>query len=195
MKELIRVKAATDVGFVDPVVWKKFNFQFFQTLDLTAIQSAITTMARSSSSSGLEYRASGGCFDCYYWRSPSTGMDLSINIAKYSTAGNSRQTTQLGWQRWAGELLRNLQHLNRHSIALIPPMRPFWQDDMTFVVVMPYGDGDASLCLREFQPLDQLIKNTLQVLEKNSFCLGDVAQVRTWQGIPFIHDFSELERI
>ena len=115
-------------------------------------------------------------------------MDFAVNLARRKAKNQS----DTAWKRWGELLILNLQHLSKIGIPLVPPLVPHWENEETLVVVMPYGTGNKKECLPELLPLEEHLDDFFSGLAKNGFTLGDIPQIKCWNGIPFVHDFSEL---
>ena len=91
---------------------------------------------------------------------------------------------------WQGAMRR----LDGAEGILVPP---FWLISIRAVigVVTPYGDLDVSRLGRHWQPLEARIAEFNHYLRGLGLILNDSVQICTIDGIPFIHDFSDLENL
>jgi hypothetical protein len=59
-------------------------------------------------------------------------------------------------------------------------------------LVMPFGPDRADQCAAWWQPETALLQGFYQDIGRMNLHLGDVPQLRCWDGIPFICDLSDL---
>jgi hypothetical protein len=61
-------------------------------------------------------------------------------------------------------------------------------------VAMPYGSAALKAAAAHWQPVEALLEEARVWLKGAGYALEDVLQGRSWEGIPFLVDFSDLRR-
>lgn len=80
------------------------------------------------------------------------------------------------------------------DLPLVPPMTPLWFDRQEeLCLVQPWLESGQRLC-PDVPPLGAQQRQALDGLANLGFYLGDVMQVGVWDGVPYIHDWSDLRQ-
>jgi hypothetical protein len=79
--------------------------------------------------------------------------------------------------------------------GLVPPFEVIEDGEEKLAVVMPYGPAPLTAAAAHWQPLAERVVELRTALAAQGLALGDVAQGRSWEGIPFLYDFSDLSMI
>ena len=95
-----------------------------------------------------------------------------------------------GVRRWA----QNLLTLAAAPPPLAPPMEVVWADQAVGLV-MPFGADGHAAAAPHWQPIGGAIENFETHLRGLGMALQDMVQIRVWEGIPFVVDFSDLKSI
>ncbi len=114
---------------------------------------------------------------------------IVISVAKSSFLERERG---MGCRRWL-EAMQDLQSLRA---PLIPPFRIFRATHSSdLALVTPFGEGSAESCHPRWHPISHWVEITKAILAHSSLQIDDVFQLRSQNGVPFIHDFSDLKFI
>ena len=62
-------------------------------------------------------------------------------------------------------------------------------------LIMPFGDAPMAAAGAHWQPVEARIQALKTALSKVRLDLDDIAQGRSWGGIPFLFDFSDLRML
>jgi hypothetical protein len=157
---------------------------FHQSLDFSVIDSWLKNLLpQKSDAIYAQSYASGSHNLCFHLRRPGFPMDLAIKIP----------LSALG-QKGAQSVPAKLGALKRvNSPSLVPPIHELKQNDIA-ITVMPFGTHDAKAAHAHWQPLQPWIDELHKQLAQQALLLDDVVQIRCWQGIPFVIDFSDLKQ-
>jgi hypothetical protein len=116
---------------------------------------------------------------------PSPALSLVVKRAKPSWAGPSDPKRR----RWA----EAIRALGRSGLPLVPPLAVLEAPRLGALgLAMPFGDQPLSAAAPHWQPVAGVVAELERGLEGLGLALGDVAQGRVWDGIPFLFDFSDL---
>ena len=122
-----------------------------------------------------------GCFFKSYLINTNIEMNFALNLLKDEYRGSTFYT-------W----LKLLQKLKKLENYLIPPFEISSYKE-GFSLIMPFGiEGQFS---EHWLPICNEIENLEDNLKQNKLILNDSIQMKSWNGIPFIHDFSDLDII
>jgi hypothetical protein len=132
-----------------------------------------------------EWAGEGVCFAT--WRLPPApgrrGLALAVKIA-HADWLEGREIARKAWVEAA-------TRLRRAAAPLIPPYEIIVHHD-GLALVMPFGEAPLSNAATHWQPLDESLQACGVALRRLDLSLGDVAQGRCWEGIPFLYDLSDL---
>ena len=82
------------------------------------------------------------------------------------------------------------------TIPLIPPFHLLHHNKLRGIWTTLYGRlPSRSQPALHWQPLPDQIVRTQSLLAQNGFVIEDMIQIRCWNGIPFIHDLSDLKSV
>ena len=112
---------------------------------------------------------------------------LAIHMSHKSKETEACRLKQLKWQK----AVAKLQCL---YLPLIPPVQVFSVEEKIFMV-SPYGKEDQSQVAPQWCPLEHEISGLKKNLFRHKLQINDHLQIRTYKGIPFVCDLSDLVEI
>ena len=86
------------------------------------------------------------------------------------------------------------QHSMRNNIPLIPPLDSIKYNNQV-AIVTPFGNDPIECMSYHWNPIEDMIDQMHKSLREIGLKINDHIQIRTWQGIPFVYDFSDLVEI
>lgn len=168
---------------------------FYKAFDAGRLRHAAQSLAKGGAFPGFETVGAGMHFRCFVETPGVPGLGsrlrLVLKIASkefISEVGNAAQWAAR-MQMVAGE-------------ALVPPFEILHlqaettKGAETVALIMPYGPDPESCRSEWWLPRDDdFLRQFYLGLSKRDLHLGDLPQMRCWDGIPFIIDFSDLRPI
>jgi|GEM_PF-1645743 len=118
----------------------------------------------------------------------SDGRGLVVSVAKPSFLTGSGLNRLTRWRQ-------AMKTLKSQRLELMPPHELLMVHDQCVALVTPYGESSSSAVKPNWMPLDKFEQITLAKIAQNGFIMRDGLQIRCCQGIPFIHDWSDLDYI
>lgn len=158
---------------------------FFQTYDEGRATDLLGKLALGRQLTGVSLIGEGMHFRC--WREKKTGspMDLVLKIATQeflSDVGNL-------------EVWRSCLAKMPIGTELMPPMAVLPVKvglTESIGIVMPFGPDGENKCSTWWLPLGDRLAAFIDNARLNGLVLGDVPQIRCWEGIPVLIDISDL---
>ena len=158
---------------------RRLSDLFYQSFDSSKVFSFFRRLPPKTLGEGAHFRV-------YKLASSSSSLPaLSVNIAKpnfYEGKGPQFRKHWIGW-------IKTLRH---EVVDLIPPLEVI-EDEDTLAIVMPFGEDPIEQAATHWQPIAEALTQALKQLEGAGYVIEDKIQGRSWQGIPFICDFSDLQ--
>jgi hypothetical protein len=164
---------------------RRLREAFFQTYDEGRAMDLLGKLAAGRQCAGLSLIGEGMHFRCWRESKAKGPIDLVLKIAKedfLSEVGN------LAIWRTA---LANMPI----GIDLMPPtaLLPVKLGKVDSVgMVMPFGPDLEDKCSTWWQPIRDRLTTFKEGAGLNGLVLGDIPQIRCWEGIPFMIDISDL---
>ena len=164
---------------------RRLRETFFRTYDEGRAVDLLSKLGAGRQVTGISLIGEGMHFRC--WReSKSQGqMDLVLKIANQEFLS---EVANLGAWRTL------LEHMPADT-DLMPPIAllPIKVGQIDSVgMVMPFGPDLEDRCSTWWQPINEPINAFKDGARLNGLVLGDVPQIRCWEGIPFMIDISDL---
>lgn len=160
-----------------------FHQSFWRAFDMSKCLQLIPSKdSAAKATTRLEFLGEGSHFAAYRFNEPGSSGSIVIKIA------NERFQRQLaggGIQRW----IKRINDLGTAQLPLVPPMQAFMHQDR-LVTCLPFGTIHA--------PGDEVVSdsdvNALRTaLSQRDLIIKDSLQIRWWQSVPFVCDFSDLK--
>jgi hypothetical protein len=158
---------------------------FFHTFDEGRAADLLVRLASGRQVTGLSLIGEGMHFRC--WREMKTGrpMDLVLKIAKkefLSEVGNL--------ETWRSVLAKMPVGTDLMPPIAVLPLKVGTVDSIG--MVMPFGPDGENKCSAWWEPVEINLTVFREEAKKSGLVLGDIPQIRCWEGIPFIIDISDL---
>lgn len=84
-----------------------------------------------------------------------------------------------------------LKKLKLNPLNLIPPFE-YWLTDDRLAIVTPMGVSGTNSVARHWLPIDTEVAQLDKGLKTLGLTIDDIIQIANYDGIPFIHDLSDL---
>jgi hypothetical protein len=197
------MKLNHDVTGTRRVDWERLEAFFHQALDLSLLEKAllhIGSEAKGDLPRGFTEIGEGADFRAFSLKPGGGGMlkDLFLCL-KVAKPAFQKRMGQAGMRRWAAGVKDiGSRPVVSHRPPLIPPMQPLRISlgmEELWGAVMPYGSRALSDAAPHWQPVEELVREALLWLKKEGYVLDDIVQGRSWEGVPFLVDFSDLKRL
>jgi hypothetical protein len=111
-------------------------------------------------------------------------LDLALKVSRQERFCDDLPRRRADW-------LRLLTRLEGAEIPAIPPMR-ILREEGRLGLIMPMADRPWKDMAAHWQPEDQLRHDVIANLRSHGVELGDLFQGGSWDGIPFLFDFSDI---
>ena len=116
---------------------------------------------------------------------------LSLTLCIAHEAINDGSDGDLTLKRWL-QRMKLLQTYGK-KIPLIPPFA-LLKTANSLAWVTPFGSLGPEKSKAHWLPLEHSIKSMQNSLRLHSLHLSDYIQIKTWKGIPFVFDMSDLRK-
>lgn len=170
---------------------KHLKESFYKVYDHSKIHTFMSKLLESPNFGSELIIGEGTFFRVYALKSKSlpspTPMTLSLSIAKPNFPPLQSKEGQKQWLVAISKLKSLYQ-----EVSLIPPLEII-SDVSGIALAMPYGEAPLDRASQHWQPISKHIELMLQKLSTHKLVIEDRIQGRSWQGIPFIFDFSDLK--
>ena len=170
---------------------KKLHEAFYRNFDRSRAESFLQGFEKGLTFNSSDCLLLGSGSFCSAYR-----VSFSRNSAYYHVLSiahthlNESFEAERSLKQWL-KRLQTLSKLNKQAIPLIPPVSGIL-GKQTVAWVSPFAEGAQEDAKTHWLPLRRQIEKMQNVLRKNGLIIEDLLQIRTWQGIPFIHDLSDL---
>lgn len=158
---------------------------FYQAFDRGRMTDAFHRLVAGRSVMGFEEIGSGMHFKCWRDRAMVGGMSLVVKVS------TPELLVELGNQDlW----IKGLDRIGA-GVPLIPPFEviDLSSSGKTPVgMVMPYGESAPALDFSQPRQFKPWLADFYRQIEVMGMELGDIPQIRVWDGVPFIVDLSDL---
>lgn len=114
-------------------------------------------------------------------------LSLVLKDAKFAEKDARRSSAVVRWT----EAMRSLKGLR---LNLIPPFEIVREEERVGLV-MPYGEEEWGRVLDHWLPLEPQVAKTLADLNDAGLAIDDQIQGRSWRGVPFICDLSDVIKV
>ncbi len=166
----------------------RLRSQFYRTYDEGRISDQLQRLAANHQVGGLSPIGEGMHFRCWREKKTSGGMDLVLKVAK-----NDFLTEIGNFKAWVARLTKLPLRLDLMPPIAFVPLRVGSIE--TLGLAMPYGPDESVQCSSWWQPLEEQVQAFKQGLNLNGLILGDIPQIRCWDGIPYIVDISDVRAL
>lgn len=166
---------------------RRFREAFYGAFDYVRQAQVAMKLGRGEQVSGYAPVGGGMHFRCFAETGERlSGVPLVIKIARPEFMGGMGAT-----QAW----VRTLKSIK--GLRLVPPMEVLEQggSEGPIAMVMPFGPETVEGSAPHWLPLRDSLDEFYAGLRTLGLHLDDVPQMRSWQGIPFIFDFSDLRPV
>lgn len=174
---------------------KNLHESFYRYFDRSRAEAILRNYEQDhDSSSHGEWDFLGSGSFCSAYR-----INLSRNSYYYHvlsiahTQLNSNFEAERLLKQWL-QRMKALSKLTKEAIPLIPPISSI-VSKQSVAWLSPYAEGAQELAKPHWFPLSEQITKMQNMLYKKGLVIEDHIQIRTWQGIPFIHDLSDLLKV
>lgn len=174
---------------------KKLHETFYRYFDRSKAESILRSFEKSPDTiriNGGEFIGSGSFCSAYrvsFSRNSDYHHVLSIAHINFHESLEAERSLK----QWV-KRMRTLSGISNEAIPLIPPFSCLL-GTQTVAWVTPFAEGEEQHAKAHWFPISEQIKKMQNQLRKNRLLIEDHLQIRTWQGIPFIHDLSDLINI
>ena len=174
---------------------KKLHETFYRYFDRSKAESLLRSLERKSDlikSNTMVLLGSGSFCSAYrvcFSRHVNYYHVLSVAHSQLDVSIEAERSLKQWYKR-----MRTLSRLSKEAIPLIPPISCIL-GTQTVAWVSPFAEGEEQDAKPYWNPLSVQIEKMQMQLRKKGLVIEDHLQIRTWQGIPFIHDLSDLLNI
>jgi hypothetical protein len=164
---------------------RRLRETFFRTYDEGLAVDLLAKLGAGRQVAGTSLIGEGMHFRCWRESKAQGQMDLVLKIA--SREFLSEVASIAGWRA----LLANMPI----DTDLMPPIAvlPVKVGQIDSIgMVMPFGPDGEDRCSTWWQPIRDRLTAFKDGARLNGLVLGDVPQIRCWEGIPFMIDISDL---
>ncbi len=167
---------------------RRLKEAFFRSYDGGRVADLFVKLAAGRQVPGLSLIGEGMHFRCWREKKAGRDLDLVLKVASpefLSEIGNIRA--------WTDSLAKMPV-----DIELMPPiaMVPLKVGMVESIgIAMPFGPDDADRCSDWWQPMTDLVAAFKGGAKLGGLVLGDIPQIRCWDGIPFMIDISDLRAL
>ena len=151
---------------------------FFQTLDSSRVAHLARSLLKDGEHPQLQMTGEGTFFSTF--RLENGQMPLALKVLK----GDWADSIALQDIRTATRRFIELEH------PLVPPAECL-SIAATMIIVMPFGEAAGKLH-DHWLPLQDTLRGFDRFLESRNFVNLDAPDIRSWNGIPFIADTSDI---
>ena len=170
---------------------KKLHESFYRYFDRSKAESMVRNFERGAPTKRSEWALLGsGSFCSAYRVCFSRNSDYYQVLSIAHTSLHESFEAERSLKQWLMRM-RTLSKLNKVAIPLIPPLSCI-MGKQTVAWVSPFAEGEEDEVKSYWLPLSEQINKMQGILRRNGLTIEDRIQIRTWQGIPFIHDLSDL---
>jgi hypothetical protein len=163
---------------------------FYQSLDRSRLESMLRQgESRFASSESVLTIGEGTHFRAYLVQPHSSDRQgVVVAIAKPSFLTGSGLNRLSRWRQ-------AMKTVKAQKLELMPPHEILTISDQCTALVTPYGESARTGAKSTWLPLEKFEQLTIAKIAQSGLIMRDGLQIRCMQGIPFIHDWSDLDYI
>jgi hypothetical protein len=167
---------------------RRLRDKFYLTYDEGRISDQLNKLAAGQPVGGLSFIGEGMHFQCWREKKAKDGMELVLKVAK-----NDFLTEIGNFKAWVAGVNKLPLGIDLMPPIAFVPLRVGTRE--TLGLAMPYGPDEPGQCSSWWQPMEEQLKAFRQGLKLGGLTLGDIPQIRSWEGIPFIVDISDVRAL
>ncbi len=167
---------------------RRLREAFFRAYDEGRIADLLGKLAAGQKIPGLSLIGEGMHFRC--WREKSAGSDVDL-VLKVASQGFLSEVGNVA--AWRASLAKMPIGTDLMPPIAVVPLKVGAVDSIG--MAMPYGPVDEDKCSAWWRPMADQLTGFKEGARLCGLVLGDIPQIRCWDGIPFMIDISDLRAL